>query len=111
MAEHTVFLILTALIRNFYKLLMQDGGIKVFGQKPTSRVKAFVFRLIAVPAKWIILDSAIKQISMNLIQAFSPPNKVRMSIPHPYGMGLNNSGFHPFRVMVMRVTRRIMYPA
>ena len=65
MAEHTVFLILTALIRNFYKLLMQDGGIKVFGQKPTSRVKAFVFRLIAVPAKWIILDSAIKQISIN----------------------------------------------
>ena len=88
MAEHTVFLILTALRRNFYKLLMPDGGIKVFGQKPTSRVKAFVFRLIAVPAKWIILDSAIKQISMNLIQAFSPPNKVRMSILHPYGMGL-----------------------
>ena len=33
-------------------------------------------------------DSAIEEIRMNLIQAFSPPNKVRMSIPHPYGMGL-----------------------
>ena len=33
-------------------------------------------------------DSAIGQIGMNLIQAFSPSNKVRMSIPHPYGMGL-----------------------
>ena len=30
---------------------------------------------------------------MNLIQAFSPPNKVRMSIPHPYGMGLKYIGF------------------
>ena len=33
-------------------------------------------------------DSAIEEIRMNLIQAFSPPNKVRMSIPHPCGMGL-----------------------
>ena len=82
-----MFLILTALIRNFYKLLMQDGGIKVFGQKPTSRVKAFVFRLIAVPAKWIILDSAIKQISMNLIQAFSPPPGYKHRYPTLAGWG------------------------
>ena len=33
-------------------------------------------------------DYAIEEIRMNLIQAFSPPNKVRMSIPHPCGMGL-----------------------
>ena len=36
----------------------------------------------------LIPDSAIEEIRMNLIQAFSPPNKVRMSIPHPCGMGL-----------------------
>ena len=31
-----------------------------------------------------IPDSTIEEIRMNLIQAFSPPNKVRMSIPHPF---------------------------
>ena len=36
----------------------------------------------------IIPDSAIEKIRKNLIQAFSPPNKVQMSIPHPYGMRL-----------------------
>jgi len=35
-----------------------------------------------------IPDSTIEEIRMNLIQAFSPPNKVRMSIPHPCGMEL-----------------------
>ena len=35
-----------------------------------------------------IPDSAIEKIIMNFIQAFSPPNQVRMSIPHPCGMGL-----------------------
>ena len=53
MAENTVFLVLTALIRNFYKTLMLKKGIKRFGLRPTSRIKAFVFRFISVPAKWI----------------------------------------------------------
>ena len=53
MAENAVFLLITALIRNFYKKLMQDKGIKAFGLKPTSRIKAFVFRFVSVPAKWI----------------------------------------------------------
>ena len=53
MAENTVFLLMTALIRNFYKLLMQDNELKAFGLKPTSRIKAFVFRFVSVPAKWI----------------------------------------------------------
>lgn len=53
MSENTVFLIMTALIRNFYKLLMNDDGIKKFGLKQTSRIKSFVFKLVSVPAKWI----------------------------------------------------------
>ena len=53
MAENNVFLILTAIIHNFYKLLMQDKDIKAFGLKSTSRIKAFVFRFVSVPAKWI----------------------------------------------------------
>ena len=53
MAENTVFLLLTALIRNFYKFLMDRLATKAFGLKKTSRIKAFVFRFISVPAKWI----------------------------------------------------------
>ena len=53
MAENTVFLLLTTLIRNFYKFLMERLDSKAFGLKRTSRIKAFVFKFISVPAKWI----------------------------------------------------------
>ena len=53
MAENTVFLLLTALIRNFYKHVMQRLEVKKFGLKTTSRVKTFVFKFISVPAKWV----------------------------------------------------------
>ena len=53
MAENTVFLLLTALIRNFYKAIIQRLDVKKFGLNVTSRIKAFVFRFISVPAKWI----------------------------------------------------------
>ena len=53
MAENTVFLLLTAVIRNFYKFLMERLDTKAFGLKKSSRIKAFVFNFISVPAKWI----------------------------------------------------------
>jgi hypothetical protein len=53
MAENTVFLLLTAVIRNFYKFLMERLDAKAFGLRKTSRIKAFVFKFISVPAKWI----------------------------------------------------------
>ena len=53
MAENTVFLLLTAMIRNFYKFLMGRLDANAFGLKKTSRLKAFVFKFISVPAKWI----------------------------------------------------------
>ena len=53
MGENTVFLLLTALIRNFYKFLMDRIDAKAFGLNKTSRIKAFVFKFISVPAKWI----------------------------------------------------------
>ena len=53
MAENTVFILLTALIRNFYKAIIQRLDVKKFGLNATSRIKAFVFRFISVPAKWI----------------------------------------------------------
>ena len=52
MGENTVFLLLTALIRNFYKFIMARLDVKRFGLKATSRIKAFVFKFISVPAKW-----------------------------------------------------------
>ena len=64
MAENTVFLLLTALIRNFYKFLMDRIDAKAFGLKKTSRIKAFVFKFISVPAKWI------RTISINISCGF-----------------------------------------
>ena len=52
-AEYTVFLLLTAMIRNFYKFLMGRIDAKAFGLEKCSRIKAFVFKFISVPAKWI----------------------------------------------------------
>lgn len=53
MAQNTVFLLLTALIHNFYKAAMLLIDVKKFGLKTTSRVKTFVFKFISVPAKWV----------------------------------------------------------
>ena len=53
MAENSVFLLLTAIIRNFYKFLIGRLDTKAFGLKKTSRIKAFVFKFISVPAKWV----------------------------------------------------------
>ena len=53
MAQNTVFLLMTALIRNFYKAIMQRLNIKKFGLRTNSRIKTFVFKFVSVPAKWI----------------------------------------------------------
>ncbi len=53
MAENTVFLLMTALIRNFYKTLIMKLDVKRFGLNAKSRIKTFVFKFIPVPAKWI----------------------------------------------------------
>ena len=53
MSQNTVFLLLAAVIRNFYRYLMPRMDVRSFGLKVTSRIKAFVFRFISVPAKWI----------------------------------------------------------
>ena len=49
MAENTVFLLLTALIRNFYRRLISDANMKSFGLKRTSRI----IKYVSVPAKWV----------------------------------------------------------
>ena len=53
MAQNTVFLLMTAIIRNFYKAIIQKMDVMKFGLKQTSRIKTFVFKFISVPAKWV----------------------------------------------------------
>lgn len=48
-----MFLLLTALVRNFYKAIMCRLDVKSFGLKASSRIKTFVFKFISVPAKWV----------------------------------------------------------
>ena len=55
MAENAAFLSLSALIYNFYKTVMKNESMKKFGLKSTSRIKAFVFKFISVPAKWVVM--------------------------------------------------------
>ena len=52
MAENTVFLLLTALIRNFCKGVIAKIDARDLGLKAVSRIKACVFKFISVPAKW-----------------------------------------------------------
>ena len=53
LAENAVYLIMTALIRNFYKTMIHRINVKEFGLSLTSCIKAFVFKYISVAAKWI----------------------------------------------------------
>ena len=55
MKENTVFMIITALIRNFYVWLVgRIAANKAFGLEATSRVKKFVFRFVQVPFRWVL---------------------------------------------------------
>lgn len=53
LAENTVYLLMTALIRNFYKTIICRMNVKAFGLNRTSRIKAFIFKYVSVAAKWI----------------------------------------------------------
>ena len=54
MNQNTVFLLITAMATNFYRYIVALPLMAVlFGIKATDRVKSFLFRFIAVPAKWI----------------------------------------------------------
>lgn len=53
MRYSTLFLLMTAIIRNFYKAVLQKIDTEKFGLKTSSRIKAFVFKYVSVPAKWV----------------------------------------------------------
>ena len=89
MSENTVFLLLTALIHNFYKTIISKLDTKAFGLKETSRIKAFVFSFISVPAKWIM---TARQYVLNIYtenRAYARPFKIWIRIKSvPYGFNL-----------------------
>ena len=53
MGQNAVFMLITAIIRNFYERLLRIDMLKRFGIEAKTRMKAFIAKLIAVPAKWI----------------------------------------------------------
>ena len=73
MNQNTVFLLLTAMAANFYRYIVALPLMAVlFGIKATDRVKSFLFRFIAVPAKWI---RTARQNVLNIYSA-KPYNRI-----------------------------------
>lgn len=53
MKENAVFLLATAVVKNFYSWIIEQISDKVEGLEKTSRLKRFIFKFVAVPAKWV----------------------------------------------------------
>jgi len=51
--ENNAFMIITALIKNFYNFFVAIVSEKFKGINPTTRLKRFVFRFITVAGKWV----------------------------------------------------------
>lgn len=51
MNENAVFMLLTAMSRNFYRFIVHKVEMHKFGIKETLRIKRFIFRFISVPVK------------------------------------------------------------
>jgi hypothetical protein len=53
MSANTVYLIITAMLKNFYNYLIVKVSKVFTGILPTSRLKRFIFRFIAVPGRYV----------------------------------------------------------
>ena len=53
MSQNAAFLLLTALIFNFYKFIFSKIGLSDFKLNPNCIIKAFTFKVISEVAKWI----------------------------------------------------------
>ena len=53
LGENMVFMLVTAMLKNFYLYLLRSISEKVKPLKKTSRLKAFILHFVSVPAKWI----------------------------------------------------------
>ena len=52
LSENTVFMTLTDSIRNFYRLLLTRQELRAFGIQATTRMKAFINKVVSVVAGW-----------------------------------------------------------
>ena len=50
--ENTVFMLLTAIIRNFYEQTLRNQKLRAFSIRAKTRMKAFINRVVTVVAKW-----------------------------------------------------------
>ncbi len=53
LSENNAFMIITAMIKNFYSFFVAIVSEKFEGINPTTRLKRFVFRFITVAGKWV----------------------------------------------------------
>lgn len=53
LSENTAYMIMSAIIANFYSYLIGEYSKTIPWLEPTYRLKKFIFRFIAVAAKWI----------------------------------------------------------
>lgn len=51
--ENTVFLIITAMLKNFYNYFVAKVAVHFSDILPTTRLKRFIFRFISVAGKWV----------------------------------------------------------
>lgn len=51
--ENAVFLIIMAMCRNLYQHIITSFSKKYVGLKSSFRIKKFIYRFIAIPAKWV----------------------------------------------------------
>lgn len=51
--ENTVFMLVTAMLKNFYLFLINSLNEKITPLRKTARLKSFMLHFICVPAKWI----------------------------------------------------------
>ena len=51
--QNTVYMLLMAMCRNFYLIILKKIAQKVSFVKTNFRLKKFIFRFVVVPFKWI----------------------------------------------------------
>ena len=96
MAENMVFMMVTAMLKNFYLYLVGHISAKVKPLKKTSRLKAFILYFVSVPAKWVRTGR------QNVLNLYTNKTyyawKSHTNLTHP------GKYFRPSKVKIMRPT-------
>jgi hypothetical protein len=70
MSKNTVYLILTAIFKNFYNYIIKKVSAVFPDLQPTSRLKHFIFRFITVASQWIKKGGQLKLILYDTIRPY-----------------------------------------